>query len=384
MCGAGAHQVLAQELTRVRHAGRPNEGRASLAGQRAHIEAWRPATSRKVASAHVRDHPLVVCGGARAHRARIPTLVAFWRLAHDRRACPFRATTAVCTRRLGRPDGISAVRARGSIPRGGTAAGPPPRGSRRRRAAHPAAGANGPVCTPPPPEPPTKTSRCPCRTPYRPPRLVRPHRHSQTARSARCQVPTAAHDCAQRLPRDRALFGCACAALAAAPILATPNSVPSEGVPRPPQPSRSLSGRRAGRRLAPRSPSPTLHGTLVPPVPPSRSPPSRRRATVYPPDAHKAPLLVIRTISSVALPKVAPAGAPIAASTHPAHLAPASHHLLPISQPPATPTQVPMERQHHQNQQHRRSGASAGSTRAPARCSSRPRPSPTRLELAGW
>ena len=74
MCGAGAHQVVAQELTRVRHAGRPNEGRASLAGQRAHIEAWRPATSRKVASAHVRDHPLVVCGGARSHRARIPTL----------------------------------------------------------------------------------------------------------------------------------------------------------------------------------------------------------------------------------------------------------------------------------------------------------------------
>ena len=156
----------AQELTRmwrrtltmVRHAGRPDEGRGSLAGQAAHIEARRPATSVKVASAHVRDHPLIVCGGARSHRARLPTPVAFWRVAHDRRACPFRATKAVCTRRLGRPGGISAARARGSTPRGGTAAGPPPRGSRRRRAAHPAASADGPVCTPSrpsrPPRPP--------------------------------------------------------------------------------------------------------------------------------------------------------------------------------------------------------------------------------------
>ena len=35
-------------LTMVRHAGRPDEGRGSLAGQATHIEAWRPATSVKL------------------------------------------------------------------------------------------------------------------------------------------------------------------------------------------------------------------------------------------------------------------------------------------------------------------------------------------------
>ena len=313
------------------HAGRPDEGRGSLAGQAAHIEARRPATSVKVASAHVRDHPLIGCGGARSHRARLPTPVAFWRVAHDRRA------SLSARRRPFAPAGWAALAAY-QPPELGVRF--PVAGRRRGRLL------GAPVAAKQLIQQLAPTGRCappaaraahqdlpmplPHTAPFAPPSSTAPPLLSDRSLRAlpgpdgRSRLHSACRD-----PLTGPLFGCACAALATAPVPATPISAPSEGGGATPA-TAVAEPLAAAQALVPRParPPPPCVAPLSPPLPTPLPPcrfPARPplAAELHPPGAHKAPLLVPRTISSVALPKAAPAGVPIAASAHPAHLSPA-------------------------------------------------------------
>ena len=270
-------------LTMVRHAGRPDEGRGSLAGQATHIEAWRPATSVKL--------PPHMCATTPSSFVvvRVRTELAFRRRWHSGALRMIAEHALSARRRPFAPAGWAAL----------AAYQPPELGVR-----FPVAGwrrgrlLGAPVAAKQLIQQLAPTGRCappaaraahqdlpmplPHTAPFAPPSSTAPLLSDRSLRAlpgpdGRSRLHSACRD-----PLTGPLFGCACAALATAPVPATPISAPSEGgvataataVAEPLAAAQALVPR-------PARPPPPCVAPLSPPstLPRFRSPPSRRRAT---------------------------------------------------------------------------------------------------------